>query len=130
MKKTVKVKNLNEPLKEKAIKKLEVPGKKLKNIIRRNSPKFKGGLKRSWRLEKTEDGWEIFSEKPQAAATDQGTKPFWPPIQPLKEWAKIKLGSESLGYAVQQKIAQEGIDAQEYIKESIDEFGERYHIER
>lgn len=130
MKRTVKVKNLNEPLKEKAIKKLEVPAKKLRNIIRRNSPKFKGELKRSWRLEKTEDGWEIFSEKPQAAATDQGTKPFWPPIQPLKEWAKIKLGSESLGYAVQEKIAQEGIDAQEYIKESIDEFGERYHIER
>ncbi len=34
-----------------------------------------------------------------------GTKAYWIPIAPLKEWASRVLGDEKLGYAVQWKLA-------------------------
>ncbi len=37
-----------------------------------------------------------------------GTKPHWAPIEPLKEWAKWKLGDEGAAYAVQRSIAYYG----------------------
>jgi len=45
------------------------------------------------------------------ATTEIGAKPHWSPIAPLKEWVKVKLHlPESVAYAVQYKIAQEGTD--------------------
>jgi hypothetical protein len=49
-----------------------------------------------------------------------GTQPYWPPIKPLVEWAKRVAGDPSLGYAVQQKIAEEGIDSQPYMEPSAE----------
>jgi len=37
-----------------------------------------------------------------------GTRPHWAPIEPLKRWAKWKLGDERLAYAVQHSIAKYG----------------------
>lgn len=51
-----------------------------------------------------------------AAAMEFGTKPFWPPISPLIEWAERVSGDKSLGFYVQWKIAQEGIRAQPYLR--------------
>lgn len=45
-----------------------------------------------------------------------GTEAFWPPIAPLKAWAERVTGDPGFGYYVQQKIAEEGIDAQPYLR--------------
>jgi hypothetical protein len=39
---------------------------------------------------------------------EEGTRPHWPPIAPLKIWALRKLGDEGAAYAVQRKIAKRG----------------------
>jgi hypothetical protein len=55
-----------------------------------------------------------------AAPMEFGTQPYYPPIKPLVEWAKRVAGDPGLGYAVQQKIAEEGIDAQPYMQPSTE----------
>jgi len=49
-----------------------------------------------------------------------GTDPFWPPIDPLLEWAERVSGDRGLGYYVQWKIAQEGVDPQPYARPGRD----------
>jgi len=59
--------------------------------------------------------WGV-GDQPHAAPMEFGTDPFWPPIKPLVEWAERVAGDPSLGYYVQWKIAQEGIDEQPYLR--------------
>ena len=59
--------------------------------------------------------WGV-GDQPHARPIEFGTEPFWPPIAPLVEWAKRVSGDQSLGYYVQWKIAQEGIDEQPYLR--------------
>jgi len=54
--------------------------------------------------------------QPYAEAMEEGTRPYYPPIEPLKAWARRKGLPEGVAYAVQQKIGQEGIDAQPYLE--------------
>jgi len=51
----------------------------------------------------------------QARPMEEGTGPYFAPIRPLREWADRVLGDPDIGYAVQQKIAKEGIDSQPYL---------------
>lgn len=55
-----------------------------------------------------------------AAPMEFGTPPFWPPAQPLLEWAERVLGDREAGYAVQAKIAAEGVDEQPYVRPGRD----------
>jgi hypothetical protein len=59
--------------------------------------------------------WGV-GDQPHAAPIEYGTEPYWPPIKPLVEWAERVAGDPSLGYYVQWKIAQEGIDSQPYLR--------------
>lgn len=46
---------------------------------------------------------------------EEGTAPFYPPLQPLLEWAQRVSGDIGLGfYVARHKIPEEGIDAQPY----------------
>jgi hypothetical protein len=65
-----------------------------------------------------------------AAAQELGTKPFWPPLQPLVEWVKRKgMASGAAIYAVakgvQRAIARRGIKAKLFLKRGLDENRER-----
>ena len=51
-----------------------------------------------------------------SASMEYGTRPFYAPIEPLKGWARRKLGDEKLGYAVQKSIAKKGIKAHPYFR--------------
>lgn len=55
-----------------------------------------------------------------ARYVEEGTRPHWPPIQPLLKWARRVLGDEEAAYQVQWKIAQEGTPAQPYVERGID----------
>lgn len=50
-----------------------------------------------------------------------GTRPFWPPTQPLVEWGERVAGDPSVGFYAQWKIAQEGITAQPYLNPGAEE---------
>jgi hypothetical protein len=58
--------------------------------------------------------WGVGSQ-PHALPMEFGTDPYWPPIQPLKEWARRVGGDTGLAYYVQWKIAQEGITPQPFL---------------
>lgn len=56
---------------------------------------------------------------PYAEPMEYGTDPFYPPIQPLLEWSERVTGDTGLGwYVARQKIPEEGIDAQPYLRPS------------
>lgn len=57
-----------------------------------------------------------------AVFVHEGTGPavgrprYWPPIEPLKDWARKKLGDERLGYAVQRKIHAKGTEGKKFLE--------------
>lgn len=56
-----------------------------------------------------------------AEAMEFGTDPFYPDVQPLVEWAKRVANDPGLGYYVaRQKIPEEGIDAQPFLRPAAD----------
>lgn len=67
-----------------------------------------------------EDGSIVFGYNAEYARfVDKGTRPHWPPIQPLLGWARRVLGDESAAYAVQQKIAEEGTEPVHFIRDGV-----------
>lgn len=58
----------------------------------------------------------IWSSAPHTLPVEFGSRPHWPPIAPLKHWARIVLGDESAAYAVQHAIAQRGTPAQPFMR--------------
>ena len=52
-----------------------------------------------------------------AGPMEFGTDPFQPPVEPLLEWSERVTGDKGLGYYVAlQKIPEEGIDPQPYLR--------------
>jgi len=90
------------------------------NVALEEVPEDRGTLRKSLAqfVPQERDGsivWGIGGQ-PHAAPMEYGTDPYWAPIQPLIEWAERVAGDPGLGYYVQWKIAQEGIDAQPYLR--------------
>ena len=54
----------------------------------------------------------IYPQTPQSLWIRTGTRPHWAPIEPLKRWAAVKLGSEKAAYKVQWSIARHGTSMQ------------------
>jgi hypothetical protein len=58
---------------------------------------------------------------PYAEVMEEGSEPFYPPLEPLLEWSKRVSGDVGLGYYVaRHKIPKEGIDAQPYLEPSVE----------
>ena len=47
----------------------------------------------------------------RVASVEEGARPHWAPIGPLKAWARLKFGDERAAYAVQRAIALRGTRA-------------------
>ena len=67
----------------------------------------------------------VGSNREYAAAQELGTKPYWPPFEPILRWAmrKLKAGRKKsvawgLAVAVQRKIASSGIKAKKFLSEA------------
>lgn len=65
-------------------------------------------------------GWRWGYSAEHARFVEEGTTPHPPPIDPLKKWARRVLGDESAAWAVQQKIAEEGTDAQPFVQPGVE----------
>jgi hypothetical protein len=90
------------------------------NVSMEEVPEDRGNLRQSLAqfVPEVRNGdvvWGV-GQQPHALPMEFGTDPFWPPIQPLIEWANRQGADEGLAYYVQWKIAQEGIDAQPYLR--------------
>lgn len=79
-----------------------------------------GLLRRSVDTQFVPDGAIVTVDAPHAPMIEYGTRPFFPPIAPLAEWAMRKgLGSSasearSIAYLVARKIARDGIAPRGY----------------
>jgi len=65
------------------------------------------------------DKYFLTSGAGYSASMEYGSRPFYAPIDPLKAWARRKLGDENIGYAVRAKIAKEGITAQPFMRPAL-----------
>lgn len=52
---------------------------------------------------------------------ERGTRPHWPPREPIERWARIKLGQPGLGFVISRKIAQVGTKAHKYFEPAVKE---------
>ena len=57
---------------------------------------------------------------PYAEPIEEGTQPFTPPLQPLKEWGARVGSGEACWSCFRQKLREEGIDANPYLEPSAD----------
>lgn len=55
-----------------------------------------------------------------AEAVEEGSRPHWPPIAPLKLWAARVLGDSSAAYPVAAKIAKYGTDGKHMVENTED----------
>lgn len=67
----------------------------------------------------------IGSNKIYAPYQELGTRPFWPPWQPIFDWARRKVGSlkaaGALTVAVRRTIARRGIRAKRFLQRALEE---------
>lgn len=75
-----------------------------------------GRLRSSIRVRKAGDGTyvDVYTNVQYAAAVEFGSRPHFPPIAPLSDWSKKKLGTD-LGYVIARKISREGTPAKPYL---------------
>lgn len=67
-----------------------------------------------------DDGSVIWGYRASYAQyVEEGTRPHWAPIEPLKLWAQRVLGNERAAWAVQQKIADEGTEGQGFVAAGV-----------
>lgn len=66
---------------------------------------------------------------PHTRPVEYGSAPHYPPIEPLKNWARRVLGDEGAAYAVQQKIGKYGTPPRPFVRPGR-EAQRRYLAER
>lgn len=71
---------------------------------------------------------EVGTPLAYAEPVELGTRPHMPPVQPLIDWARVKLGvtgdeARGVGFAVARKIAAEGTEGAFMVRRTFDEHG-------
>ena len=75
---------------------------------------FQGGLQQSVHATATSVKGSVYVGKKYGIFVELGTKPHWPPREPIEKWARLKLGQPGLGFVISRKIAQVGTKAHPY----------------
>lgn len=81
-------------------------------------------LKQSVGYKKVADGADIKVDAPHAPFVEYGTRPHWPPLEPLILWATRKLGlsekdAESAARAIQVKISKKGTPPKKFMAKAM-----------
>lgn len=124
----IDLENIEQPLREKLDNVLFEISNKLINNIKEEIPKNTGRASQSFQiLSHKKDGYVIGTPLGYPTAIQKGSKPHWVPIEPLKRWVRLKLGAdESVAYAVQKKIANEGIEPNKFMDRAIEKLEREY----
>lgn len=51
---------------------------------------------------------------------EMGTRPHFPPVEPLEKWARIKLGKPGAGFLIARKIAKRGTKAHPFMLPALE----------
>lgn len=84
-----------------------------------------GTLKDSVRAHNLADGAFVAIEAPHADAVEHGSRPHWPPIQPLIDWALVKglanteAEAKSIGFLVARAISRRGTRPRKYFAKAV-----------
>lgn len=95
------------------------------NKTRPYPPIDTGELARSVESTTLPRGGRISVDAPHAAIIETGTRPFWPPLQPLMDWAMRKGiaededEAEDIARAIQKKFAFVGMEPRRYFRRSM-----------
>lgn len=94
------------------------------NTTSPHAPVDRGELARSVESTRLPRGGRLAVDAPHAAAMETGTRPFWPPLGPLEDWARRKFGvdddeAEEIARNVQRKIATFGIEPRHYFRRAM-----------
>lgn len=63
---------------------------------------------------------KVFTNIIYGEPVEEGTKPHWAPIAPLKLWARRKLGDERIAYAIRWKIKRLGTKGAHMFKKGLE----------
>jgi len=96
------------------------------------APYATGNLRRSITPHRVKTGeWEVVAvgskQKPYAAFVEFGTRPHWPPREPIERWVRIKLGIrepeaiERVAFLVSRSIAKKGTKPKRYMTRAFKE---------
>ena len=73
----------------------------------------------------------VGTSAPYAVPVELGTRPHFPPVQPLADWVRAKLGesdpvaARSIAYCIARKIAAHGTEGQHIFQRALDAAQER-----
>jgi hypothetical protein len=97
---------------------------KMQEIAVARAPADTGQLRRSINISPLQPGrlsYTLNDGVSYGAYVEYGTGPHTPPAEALKGWSKRVLGNDALAYAIQAKIAREGIEEQPFFRPALDE---------
>ena len=63
----------------------------------------------------------VYVGKKYGIFVEKGTRPHWPPPEPIEKWARIKLGQPGLGFVISRKIARVGTPAHPFFRPAVEE---------
>lgn len=83
-----------------------------------------GELSRSVEYSPLDKGGRVAVDAPHAAVVENGSRPHWPPLQPLIDWAQRKFGvdedeAEDIARNVQRTIAFVGTEPRHYFRRAM-----------
>lgn len=84
-----------------------------------------GELARSVVTTRVDDGAIVKVEAPQGVFMEEGTRPHFPPLQPLEDWVRTKgfaqddASVKRIAYAVALKIAKDGIAPRHFFAKAV-----------
>lgn len=84
-----------------------------------------GELSRSVVTTNVDDGAIVRIDAPYAAAMEEGTRPHFPPLQPLEDWVVVKgiardpASVKRIAYAIALKIARDGIAPRHFFAKAV-----------
>ena len=124
----VDVRELDDEIQDQVFQFLEDVALELTNQLRIEAPVgATGDLQSSFQVLGRGDGVLFVGSRLQYAHYVQtGTRPHTPPFEPIKIWARRKLGDEDAAGPVWNKIREEGTDANPYIDRAIENTIERF----
>ncbi len=124
----VDVSKVEEPIKLKVKGQLEDIARELVNEMKIEAPTDTGRLKQSIQIiGSAEDKLYVGTSVKYAAYIQFGTRPHYPPIQPLKKWVRRKLNAEeSVAYAVQRKIGAKGTEPNPFVDRAIEKVRRKF----
>jgi HK97 gp10 family phage protein len=89
--------------------------------IDENGTTFEGNLKQSVGIGTvTKSEANVVVGQAYGAAVEYGSRPHWPPIEPMEKWGRIKLGQPGLGFLIARKISRVGTKEKPYLRPALE----------